>query len=79
MKRFMITFCPYDHADTGAMLRIASKIAEDLQASKMPCRLVTPPAPWQIAIEGDGEPDYIRRQILDICDRGVGVALIREL
>lgn len=61
------------------MLRTASKIVEDLQASGMPCRLVPPPEPWQIAVEGEGEPEYIRRQILDICHRGVGTAVIRVL
>ena len=79
MKRFLITFCPYSPNDTGAMLHTASKIVEDLQASGMPCRLVSPSAPWQIAIEGEGDLDYIRRQILDICHRGVGAAVIREL
>lgn len=79
MKRFLITFCPYSPSNIGALLRTASKIVEDLQASKMPCRLVQPPAPWQIAIEGEGEPDYIRRQILDICDKGEGTAIFKEL
>ena len=61
------------------MLCAASKIVEELQASGMPCQLVPPPEPWQLAIEGDGEPDYIRRQILDICDTGEVAAIIREL
>ena len=78
MKRFEITFAAFGAADEGYLLCTAGKIISELQAMGTGCMLVPAPAPWQLAVRGVGEPDYIRRQVLDVFDRKRGNVLITE-
>ena len=64
--------------DEGYLLCTAGKIVMDLQAMGTACRLVSARSPWQLTIQGAGEPDYIRRQVLDVFDRKRGNVLITE-
>lgn len=79
MKRFAITFCAYGEENQAGMLRAAAKILEELQAVGMPSRLSSADAPWKLALEGYGEPDYIRRHVLDLWDKRRGTAEITEI
>ena len=74
----MITLGSGTAADEGYLLCTAAKLLNELQAMGTACHLVPSQAPWQLAMEGTGDLEYIRRQVLDIFDGRRGNILIEE-